>query len=190
MSAYVFSRDKRRGTTSMSFSSIFAAVSLNNSLVLFSFVLMLVSNDLKWRFESESTAMLFLCVSIGLFALYRGGVLGGEEYSENLHATYSCLDAICVLCMYPLTAVVAESIGKSAAKPTFFALAGLFLIVLIFLTFRGGVVNVAKKFTEQPLRGSFSEKRTHQVLHLHSFPFSGVCASLVKRSRKKRGGCK
>ena len=32
--------------------------------------MMLVSNDLEWRFEGESVAMLFLCVLIGVFARF------------------------------------------------------------------------------------------------------------------------
>ena len=187
VSAYVFSREKRRGTTSMSFSSIFAAVSLNNSLVLFAFLMMLVSNDLEWRFEGESVAMLFLCVLIGVFALKRGGVLGGESYSENLHATYSCFDAICVLAMYPLTAVVAESAGGKAAEPAFFTLAAPWVIIILFLIFRGGVINVAKKVHRATTKRLFQKKvgSSSRAYECFSF-FRRMCMSREQIKEEER----
>ena len=49
----------------------FAAVAMNNTLVMLAFLVMLIGYDLQWRFSAESVALLLVCASVGAFALYR-----------------------------------------------------------------------------------------------------------------------
>uniref|UniRef100_A0A1D1Z0I0 Vacuolar calcium ion transporter n=1 Tax=Anthurium amnicola TaxID=1678845 RepID=A0A1D1Z0I0_9ARAE len=71
VSAIIFASRKKQRTSSLTFSEIYGAVTMNNTLCLAVFLSIVYSRHLTWDFSSEVLIILIVCIVMGLFASFR-----------------------------------------------------------------------------------------------------------------------
>ncbi|CBI20223.3 unnamed protein product, partial [Vitis vinifera] len=71
VSAIIFASRKKRRTTSLTFSVLYGAVTMNNVLCLSVFLALVYVRGLTWDFSSEVLVILIVCVVMGVFASFR-----------------------------------------------------------------------------------------------------------------------
>ncbi|XP_030442643.2 sodium/calcium exchanger NCL-like [Syzygium oleosum] len=71
VSAIIFASRKRKRTSSLTFSELYGAVTMNNSLCLAVFLALVYIRGLTWDFTSEVLVIIIVCVVMGLFASFR-----------------------------------------------------------------------------------------------------------------------
>eukprot|EP00850_Spirogloea_muscicola_P001311 SM000005S17108 [mRNA] locus=s5:191804:194416:+ [translate_table: standard] len=89
VSSLQFARGKRRRNISLTFSQVYGAISMNNTLCLGIFLGLVYARGLTWNFSSEVTVILFTILVLG--------VLGGSR------TTIPAWVAFPVLALYPLS---------------------------------------------------------------------------------------
>ncbi|KAL6314588.1 hypothetical protein AAG906_026928 [Vitis piasezkii] len=70
VSAIIFASKKKR-TTSLTFSELYGAVTMNNVLCLSVFLALVYVRGLTWDFSSEVLVIVIVCVVMGVFASFR-----------------------------------------------------------------------------------------------------------------------
>ncbi|KAK9285462.1 hypothetical protein L1049_024655 [Liquidambar formosana] len=71
VSALIFARRKKLRTSSLTFSEIYGAVTMNNVLCLSVFLGLVYFRQLTWDFSSEVLIILIVCIVMGVFASFR-----------------------------------------------------------------------------------------------------------------------
>ncbi|KAJ9671515.1 hypothetical protein PVL29_025291 [Vitis rotundifolia] len=71
VSAIIFASRKKNRTTSLTFSVLYGAVTMNNVLCLSVFLALVYVRGLTWDFSSEVLVILIVCVVMGVFASFR-----------------------------------------------------------------------------------------------------------------------
>ncbi|MQL78492.1 hypothetical protein Taro_010901 [Colocasia esculenta] len=71
VSAIIFASRKKQRTSSLTFSEIYGAVTMNNTLCLAVFLALVYIRHLTWDFSSEVLIILVVCVVMGVFASFR-----------------------------------------------------------------------------------------------------------------------
>uniref|UniRef100_A0A7N0SY11 EF-hand domain-containing protein n=1 Tax=Kalanchoe fedtschenkoi TaxID=63787 RepID=A0A7N0SY11_KALFE len=71
VSAVIFSSRKKLRTSSLTFSEIYGAVTMNNVLCLSVFLALVYVRGLTWDFSAEVLVILVVCVAMGAFASFR-----------------------------------------------------------------------------------------------------------------------
>ncbi|XP_073128700.1 sodium/calcium exchanger NCL [Henckelia pumila] len=71
VSAIIFASRKKLRSTSLSFSEIYGAVTMNNVLCLSVFLAIVYIRGLEWDFSSEVLVILIVCLVMGIFASIR-----------------------------------------------------------------------------------------------------------------------
>ncbi|XXG77508.1 hypothetical protein AAC387_Pa08g1650 [Persea americana] len=71
VSAIIFASRKNRRTTSLTFSEIYGAVTMNNILCLAVFLALVYVRHLTWDFSAEVLVILIVCIVMGLFTSFR-----------------------------------------------------------------------------------------------------------------------
>ncbi|GKV02061.1 hypothetical protein SLEP1_g14544 [Rubroshorea leprosula] len=71
VSAIIFASRKRQRTTSLTFSELYGAVTMNNVLCLAVFLALVYARGLTWDFSSEVLIILIVCLVMGAFASFR-----------------------------------------------------------------------------------------------------------------------
>ncbi|XP_073312186.1 sodium/calcium exchanger NCL-like [Primulina huaijiensis] len=71
VSAIIFSSRKKLRSTSLSFSEIYGAVTMNNLLCLSVFLALIYVRGLTWDFSAEVLVILIVCLVMGVFASIR-----------------------------------------------------------------------------------------------------------------------
>lgn len=101
VSAYNWAQGGFKGKLSMTYTSLYSAVAMNNCLVFGAFLLMIYSNDLVWDFAGESIGLLVTSCVIG--------TLGSNFF------TYTMLHGAFVMSLFPFLALVIYLFASSAA---------------------------------------------------------------------------
>ena len=101
VSAYNWAQGGFKGKLSMTYTSLYSAVAMNNCLVFGAFLLMIYSNDLVWDFAGESIGLLVTSCVIG--------TLGSNFF------TYTMLHGAFVMSLFPLLALVIYLFASSKA---------------------------------------------------------------------------
>ncbi|GLT48586.1 hypothetical protein SLA2020_222030 [Shorea laevis] len=71
VSAIIFASRKRQRTTSLTFSELYGAVTMNNVLCLAVFLALVYARGLTWDFSAEVLIILIVCLVMGAFASFR-----------------------------------------------------------------------------------------------------------------------
>ncbi|KAF9588686.1 hypothetical protein IFM89_014562 [Coptis chinensis] len=71
VSALIFASRKKKRTSSLTFSEIYGAVTMNNILCLAVFLAIVYVRHLTWDFSAEVLIILIVCIVMGLFASFR-----------------------------------------------------------------------------------------------------------------------
>ncbi|PON45676.1 Parvalbumin [Parasponia andersonii] len=71
VSAVIFATRKKIRTSSLTFSEIYGAVTMNNVLCLSVFLALVYVRGLTWDFSSEVLVILIVCIVMGLFGSFR-----------------------------------------------------------------------------------------------------------------------
>ncbi|XP_058095700.1 sodium/calcium exchanger NCL1-like [Magnolia sinica] len=71
VSAIIFASRKKQRTTSLTFSEIYGAVTMNNVLCLAVFLAIVYLRHLTWDFSAEVLVILIVCIVMGLFTSFR-----------------------------------------------------------------------------------------------------------------------
>ncbi|RVW42959.1 Sodium/calcium exchanger NCL [Vitis vinifera] len=71
VSAIIFASRKKKRTTSLTFSELYGAVTMNNVLCLSVFLALVYVRGLTWDFSSEVLVIVIVCVVMGVFASFR-----------------------------------------------------------------------------------------------------------------------
>lgn len=71
VSAIIFASRKKNRTTSLTFSELYGAVTMNNVLCLSVFLALVYVRGLTWDFSSEVLVIVIVCVVMGIFASFR-----------------------------------------------------------------------------------------------------------------------
>ncbi|CAA7402567.1 unnamed protein product [Spirodela intermedia] len=71
VSAIIFASRKKQRTSSLTFSEIYGAVTMNNTLCLSVFLAIVYIRHLTWDFSSEVLIILIVCIVMGLVASFR-----------------------------------------------------------------------------------------------------------------------
>ncbi|XP_042486262.1 sodium/calcium exchanger NCL-like [Macadamia integrifolia] len=71
VSALIFASRKKQRTSSLTFSEIYGAVTMNNLLCLAVFLAIVYTRQLTWDFSSEVLVILIVCVVMGIFGSFR-----------------------------------------------------------------------------------------------------------------------
>ncbi|XP_058095701.1 sodium/calcium exchanger NCL1-like [Magnolia sinica] len=71
VSAIIFASRKKQRTTSLTFSEIYGAVTMNNVLCLAVFLAIVYLRQLTWDFSAEVLVILIVCIVMGLFTSFR-----------------------------------------------------------------------------------------------------------------------
>ncbi|GLT48631.1 hypothetical protein SLA2020_222440 [Shorea laevis] len=71
VSGIIFASRKRQRTTSLTFSMVYGAVTMNNVLSLSVFLALVYVRGLTWDFSSEVLIILIVCLVMGAFASFR-----------------------------------------------------------------------------------------------------------------------
>ncbi|EXB75012.1 hypothetical protein L484_012136 [Morus notabilis] len=71
VSAIIFATRKKKRTSSLTFSEIYGAVTMNNVLCLSVFLALVYARGLTWDFSSEVLVILIVCIVMGLFGSFR-----------------------------------------------------------------------------------------------------------------------
>ncbi|CBI20221.3 sodium/calcium exchanger NCL [Vitis vinifera] len=71
VSAIIFASRKKNRTTSLTFSELYGAVTMNNVLCLSVFLALVYVRGLTWDFSSEVLVIVIVCVVMGVFASFR-----------------------------------------------------------------------------------------------------------------------
>lgn len=71
VSALIFACRKKKRTSSLTFSEIYGAVTMNNILCLAVFLAIVYMRELTWDFSAEVLVIVIVCVVMGLFASFR-----------------------------------------------------------------------------------------------------------------------
>ncbi|XVE80052.1 hypothetical protein DITRI_Ditri14bG0108100 [Diplodiscus trichospermus] len=71
VSAIFFASRKKKRTTSLTFSELYGAVTMNNVLCLSVFLALVYIRGLTWDFSSEVLVILIVCLVMGAFASFR-----------------------------------------------------------------------------------------------------------------------
>ncbi|KAG8502529.1 hypothetical protein CXB51_001128 [Gossypium anomalum] len=71
VSAIIFASRKKQRTTSLTFSELYGAVTMNNVLCLSVFLALIYVRGLTWDFSSEVLVILIVCIVMGAFASFR-----------------------------------------------------------------------------------------------------------------------
>ncbi|KAL5729966.1 hypothetical protein ACHQM5_002853 [Ranunculus cassubicifolius] len=71
VSALIFACRKKTNTSSLTFSEIYGAVTMNNVLCLAVFLAIVYIRELTWDFSAEVLVILIVCVVMGVFASFR-----------------------------------------------------------------------------------------------------------------------
>ncbi|KAK9152954.1 hypothetical protein Sjap_000434 [Stephania japonica] len=71
VSALIFASRKKKRTSSLTFSEIYGAVTMNNVLCLSVFLALVYARGLVWDFSSEVLVILIVCIVMGLFGSFR-----------------------------------------------------------------------------------------------------------------------
>ncbi|KAF5192115.1 Calcium-binding ef-hand [Thalictrum thalictroides] len=71
VSALIFASRKKKKTSSLTFSEIYGAVTMNNILCLAVFLAIVYLRHLTWNFSAEVLVILIVCIVMGLFASFR-----------------------------------------------------------------------------------------------------------------------
>eukprot|EP00884_Botryococcus_braunii_P016561 jgi/Botrbrau1/3589/Bobra.0078s0040.1 len=98
VSSFNFAAKKRRKNISLTFSQVYGAVTMNNTLCLALFLLIVGLQDLPWTYTSE------VLVMVGATALV--GILGASA------RTFRTVWAIPVIAIYPLSIVAVWGFDK------------------------------------------------------------------------------
>eukprot|EP00262_Sarcandra_glabra_P007886 TRINITY_DN20996_c0_g1_i1.p1 TRINITY_DN20996_c0_g1~~TRINITY_DN20996_c0_g1_i1.p1 ORF type:complete len:655 (+),score=51.14 TRINITY_DN20996_c0_g1_i1:241-1965(+) len=71
VSAIIFASRKKQRTSSLTFSEIYGAVTMNNVLCLAVFLALVYVRHLTWDFSAEVLVILIVCIVMGLFTSFR-----------------------------------------------------------------------------------------------------------------------
>ncbi|KAJ6298309.1 hypothetical protein OIU76_019457 [Salix suchowensis] len=71
VSAIIFASRKKVKTTSLTFSEIYGAVTMNNVLCLSVFLALVYFRELTWDFSAEVLVICIVCIVMGAFASFR-----------------------------------------------------------------------------------------------------------------------
>ncbi|XP_074583910.1 sodium/calcium exchanger NCL1-like [Curcuma longa] len=71
VSSIIFASRKKQRTSSLTFSEIYGAVTMNNTLCLAVFLALVYLRHLTWDFSAEVLIILIVCVVMGLFTSFR-----------------------------------------------------------------------------------------------------------------------
>jgi len=71
VSAIIFASRKKQRTLSLTFSEVYGAVTMNNTLCLAVFLALVYVRDLTWDFSSEVLVIFLVCTIMGLFTSFR-----------------------------------------------------------------------------------------------------------------------
>ncbi|MQM20107.1 hypothetical protein Taro_053121 [Colocasia esculenta] len=71
VSAIIFASRKKQRTSSLTFSEIYGAVTMNNTLCLAVFLALVYIRNLTWDFSAEVLVILIVCIVMGLFSSFR-----------------------------------------------------------------------------------------------------------------------
>ncbi|KAK9150395.1 hypothetical protein Syun_008704 [Stephania yunnanensis] len=71
VSALIFASRKKKRTSSLTFSEIYGAVTMNNVLCLSVFLALVYARGLVWDFSAEVLVILIVCIVMGLFGSFR-----------------------------------------------------------------------------------------------------------------------
>eukprot|EP01023_Acetabularia_acetabulum_P040635 TRINITY_DN3939_c0_g1_i2.p1 TRINITY_DN3939_c0_g1~~TRINITY_DN3939_c0_g1_i2.p1 ORF type:complete len:531 (-),score=102.84 TRINITY_DN3939_c0_g1_i2:1617-3209(-) len=92
VSSFKFAAAKKKKNISLTFSQVYGAVTMNNTLGLGLFMLIIYLQGIQWTFSSEVIAIMFVTLIMGL--------LGG------LKRTFPMYLGFVALCLYPLAIVI------------------------------------------------------------------------------------
>eukprot|EP00271_Cylindrocystis_brebissonii_P020378 TRINITY_DN6718_c0_g1_i1.p1 TRINITY_DN6718_c0_g1~~TRINITY_DN6718_c0_g1_i1.p1 ORF type:complete len:627 (-),score=84.68 TRINITY_DN6718_c0_g1_i1:441-2321(-) len=92
VSSFIFAMKKRKRTISLTYSQVYGAVTMNNTLCLGVFLAIVYFRSISWEYSSEVTIILAVTVIVGL--------IGGSR------STFPTLLAFIVISLYPLSLVV------------------------------------------------------------------------------------
>ncbi|KAI3991588.1 hypothetical protein MKX01_001055 [Papaver californicum] len=70
VSALIFASRKKKRTASLTYSEIYGAVTMNNTLCLSVFLALVYARGLSWDFSAEVLVILIVCVLMGLFTSF------------------------------------------------------------------------------------------------------------------------
>ncbi|PAN04963.1 hypothetical protein PAHAL_1G105100 [Panicum hallii] len=71
VSAIIFASRKKQRTLSLTFSEVYGAVTMNNTLCLAVFLALVYARDLTWDFSAEVLIIFLVCTIMGLFTSFR-----------------------------------------------------------------------------------------------------------------------
>ncbi|KAF8413791.1 hypothetical protein HHK36_001784 [Tetracentron sinense] len=71
VTALIFASRKKKRTASLTFSEIYGAVTMNNTLCLAVFLALVYVRDLTWEFSAEVLVILIVCILMSIFASFR-----------------------------------------------------------------------------------------------------------------------
>ncbi|XP_062218736.1 sodium/calcium exchanger NCL2-like [Phragmites australis] len=71
VSAIIFASRKKQRTLSLTFSEIYGAVTMNNTLCLAVFLALIYMRGLTWDFSAEVLVIFLVCIIMGLFTSFR-----------------------------------------------------------------------------------------------------------------------
>ncbi|PUZ74891.1 hypothetical protein GQ55_1G102500 [Panicum hallii var. hallii] len=71
VSAIIFASRKKQRTLSLTFSEVYGAVTMNNTLCLAVFLALVYVRDLTWDFSAEVLVIFLVCTIMGLFTSFR-----------------------------------------------------------------------------------------------------------------------
>ena len=92
VSSLLFAMKRRRRTISLTYSQVYGAISMNNTMCLGVFLAIVYTRNLRWEFSSETCIILFATLVVG--------VVGGTR------KTFKTYMAIPILCLYPFSIAV------------------------------------------------------------------------------------
>ncbi|KAJ7554652.1 hypothetical protein O6H91_05G002100 [Diphasiastrum complanatum] len=92
ISSLMFATRKRKKNISMTYSQIYGAVAMNNTLCLGIFLAIVAARGLIWDFSAEVTVILFVIIVMGLFAGFR--------------TTFQTWMAVVALSLYPIAIAI------------------------------------------------------------------------------------
>jgi len=100
ISSLAFASHKRQSNTSLTYSQIYGAASMNNTLGLGIFYALISFRGLAWTFSSETLAIIFVTLSVG--------------FATSFKRSFSLWWAIPNILLYPLSLVLVSLLDSKA----------------------------------------------------------------------------
>jgi hypothetical protein len=100
ISSLIFAAKKRKANTSMTFSQLYGAATMNATMVLGIFFALIYFRGLAWSFSAETVAILFVTMAVGAVSAFK--------------KTFAVWWSFPILLLYPLSLVLVYVLGTAA----------------------------------------------------------------------------